>query len=943
MARKSFRGSRAGGTVDWVTEMMRAIVNESALEELGVSAEDAGKAVCKNVFPIVRKHIAFIVEYNQANFEAALVDEITQGEGPISSLELLEKVKQATQRIKELTDIVESQAQKVRELEASLSQANEFLDKVENVKEDALTAAEKSREFAKKEEEKFPKENKEFLEQLRSEVRDEVALELAEQATGVTAASSAETTEKEIQTDPIDPAFNIPESVPVAPPLLASPEVSHGTIVTNQQLTASDRNLIGTCLEEIRNLISLLQRTSEGFRGGQQGNVYEHVPLTTLHLSPIYRAHPERAEQLGSARSIRLSAPLSPHRRLVLERPSEGIGSAKCHDVAAACPSPREAAFPEGASGTVNRPSVTEETATLQEAPEQQTFVQAQLMSAELPEDASIHTAEDLPPLVPCSQAEENTLQLSLSREESAVKLRKSGVAKTQGRQQISFADEPLLCSDPPPGSSSASSTLVNPNENTQEVLASPQEPLETTAAASLHAETAAYSPPPVSSEPQAVATSAAFPVVNPPQSNDSEVLTTAAVAETREGERPPLESTGKTASSVSEVQQLQQQPQLQQGPQQQQQIQSQPQQEIQPPQRQQIQPQQQQQIQPQQQEPVLPQQQREQLFQQEQQIQPQQQQEQMPQQQQQFQQQQQTQPQQQQQQQPQQQQQQLQQQQPQQQQQIQPQQPQQQQEQNGSSGAGAASISPSHASFADSIISASDRGRQGTALKEKDVTQVQQQPEREHQQQLQQQQEEPSPELHHEDIQLDHLQEEQQQQEQLDLQQELQVYAAENNICVPPEEIFGHHGPPIWPMITGGLSWCRCHETKAIPLAPLQRHIRGEFRQTGGRMDFTNAPLFMFPEEARVRWMEPSQEHISENSLVHRPPPADAQAPVYVPLKGSKIGSAPSKNIKKKETKLTPENTCKTLNDLRIRNQVLENQVLGLSIALRLRVLSDL
>lgn len=90
-------------------------------------------------------------------------------------------------------------------------------------------------------------------------MRDEVALELAEQATGVTAASSAETTEKEIQTDPIDPAFNIPESVPVAPPLLASPEVSHGTIVTNQQLTASDRNLIGTCLEEIRNLISLLQ------------------------------------------------------------------------------------------------------------------------------------------------------------------------------------------------------------------------------------------------------------------------------------------------------------------------------------------------------------------------------------------------------------------------------------------------------------------------------------------------------------------------------------------------------------------------------------------------------------------------------------------------------------------------------------------------------------
>lgn len=102
MSRKSFRATRPGGAGDWVTEMMHAIVSDSALEELGVSVEEAGKAVCKNIFPVVKKHIAFIVESNNPNFEAALVDEITQGEGPISSLELLEKVKEATQRIKEL-------------------------------------------------------------------------------------------------------------------------------------------------------------------------------------------------------------------------------------------------------------------------------------------------------------------------------------------------------------------------------------------------------------------------------------------------------------------------------------------------------------------------------------------------------------------------------------------------------------------------------------------------------------------------------------------------------------------------------------------------------------------------------------------------------------------------------------------------------------------------
>lgn len=47
------------------------------------------------------------------------------------------------------TDIVDSQSEKMRELETNLAQANEFLEKVENVKEDALSAAEKSKEFVR--------------------------------------------------------------------------------------------------------------------------------------------------------------------------------------------------------------------------------------------------------------------------------------------------------------------------------------------------------------------------------------------------------------------------------------------------------------------------------------------------------------------------------------------------------------------------------------------------------------------------------------------------------------------------------------------------------------------------------------------------------------------------------------------------------------------------
>ncbi|CDJ29455.1 LOW QUALITY PROTEIN: uncharacterized protein EMH_0049790 [Eimeria mitis] len=519
MARKSFRvSSRAAPAGDWITEMMRAIVGDNGLDALGVSTEDAGKAVCKNVFPVVRKHIAFIIEYNNAYFEAALVDEITQGEGPIASMELLEKVKEASQRIKELTALVESQTEKMRELEASLAQANEFLDKVENVKEDALAAAEKSREFAKKEEEKFPKTSKEFIERLRLEVRDEVALELAEQATAATAASNVETAEKEIQTDPV--ALDSPhDSVPLAP----DSEASSG----NQPLTSGDRDLLHSCLAEVRRLAILSNQgaggsnldvsvnrqgvslrnscvgTSEGIRGGHQGNVYEHVPLTTLRLSPICRAPPERSE-LESTRSILLSAPLSPPGRLSLEQHSDDYRNARGVDFGCICPA-SEAAFAAAAAsaGSSNRPPAAVETATLQETPQMQTFVHSHMVSAELPDEVSVHPTPEFSPLGPCSPAEGSTASLALSRETSAsaLRTRKSPAAKAQGKLQISFADEPLFTSDPP-GSSSASSTVFNLTENAQQEIASPQELPTTNQAPALHSNATSPLPP----EPNAVA-----------------------------------------------------------------------------------------------------------------------------------------------------------------------------------------------------------------------------------------------------------------------------------------------------------------------------------------------------------------------------------------------------------------------------------------------------
>lgn len=83
-------------------ELVRAVVSAEELEALNVTAEEAGKAIARNFFPVIKKHIGLAVQYGKDCFEAALVDEITQGEGPISCVELLEKVKEATQKIKEL-------------------------------------------------------------------------------------------------------------------------------------------------------------------------------------------------------------------------------------------------------------------------------------------------------------------------------------------------------------------------------------------------------------------------------------------------------------------------------------------------------------------------------------------------------------------------------------------------------------------------------------------------------------------------------------------------------------------------------------------------------------------------------------------------------------------------------------------------------------------------
>ncbi|OEH79126.1 hypothetical protein cyc_03220 [Cyclospora cayetanensis] len=266
MARKSFRVAKGGGG-DWIAELIHSIATEKELEALGVSAEEAARAVSRNFVPLMKKHLAFAISYSKAAFEAALVDEITQGEGPISCLELLEKMGTVT-----------TQSEKMHELEENLAHAQEFLDKVENIKEDALSTADKCRQFAKREEGRFPSSSMEFVERLRSEIRDELTLELAEQVTASAAApcSTAANVDQEVQTDPvcIEPVIDESETIPVKLPAEELPSYeAKEQINSSQGLAPSDRELLTSCLEEMRILNNYFAEHASGASGFERTRV----------------------------------------------------------------------------------------------------------------------------------------------------------------------------------------------------------------------------------------------------------------------------------------------------------------------------------------------------------------------------------------------------------------------------------------------------------------------------------------------------------------------------------------------------------------------------------------------------------------------------------------------------------------------------------------------
>lgn len=95
---------------------------------------------------------------------------------------------------------------------------------------------------------------------MRLELREEVALELAEQTTAASAVASVATGDKEVQTDKLEPepAVVTPETVPVAPPPPDESEVSEEHSHSNRRLASQDRELLKSCIEEMRNLTSLL-------------------------------------------------------------------------------------------------------------------------------------------------------------------------------------------------------------------------------------------------------------------------------------------------------------------------------------------------------------------------------------------------------------------------------------------------------------------------------------------------------------------------------------------------------------------------------------------------------------------------------------------------------------------------------------------------------------
>lgn len=174
------------------------------------------------------------------------------------------------------------------------------------------------------------------------------------------------------------------------------------------------------------------------------------------------------------------------------------------------------------------------------------------------------------------------------------------------------------------------------------------------------------------------------------------------------------------------------------------------------------------------------------------------------------------------------------------------------------------------------------------------------------------------------------HQQQKQQQQQRPSYADSPNTTIKNGNTCVPPEAIFGRHGPRIWPILTGGSAWSKSHEARSIPLAPLQRQMRDASTVSAAPADTSEGNAVTHPGSGRAGV---HAKRINDFSAAPIRTPSPEASPIYIPLKGSKLGSG-KPQAARRETRQAVD-TCKTLSDLRIRNQVLESQVLGLSVAL--------
>lgn len=193
--------------------------------------------------------------------------------------------------------------------------------------------------------------------------------------------------------------------------------------------------------------------TSEGVPGAQHGSAYEHVPLTTLRLSPISRVSPDRTD-IGTAitpRGVRLQSralpPGSIQRGELMDERQAACTAWLGHQ------SHHEASVPT-AGHVQNRASFSADTAGVQEYSQQQNFRYSHIVSAPPPEELSV--SQDLL-RGSISIGEESS---AASRQRAGAKARKAGSAKAQGKPQISFADEPHLTSDLPGTAGSASAVM---------------------------------------------------------------------------------------------------------------------------------------------------------------------------------------------------------------------------------------------------------------------------------------------------------------------------------------------------------------------------------------------------------------------------------------------------------------------------------------------------